>query len=265
MIEEETTGNGAATVLAKGYRADAVLTSEPTDERLVRANTGVMKFAVTVQGVPAHPLEVACGRSAIDIAIRVIDHLRRLEARWIAQRPAAPAELVAVNNPIALTIGTISGGEWLASVPSACRFEGRIGFYPGEDMPRREEELETCLADAFREDSFLANCPAPEIEWVGVKQSAFVLAPGGAAESCLSAAHALANPSGKPLESFLMPCYLDAAVFALHGGMTNLVYGPVAERIHAVDERVNLPSLLRVTKTIALFAAEWCGIEESQV
>ncbi|TIU69123.1 MAG: acetylornithine deacetylase, partial [Mesorhizobium sp.] len=45
------------------------------------------------------------------------------------------------------------------------------------------------------------------------------------------------------------------------GNMTSLVYGPVAEHIHAVDERVSLSSLLRVTKAIALFAASWCGIE----
>ncbi|RUU25955.1 DDE-type integrase/transposase/recombinase [Mesorhizobium sp. M6A.T.Ce.TU.016.01.1.1] len=53
-----------------------------------------------------------------------------------------------------------------------------------------------------------------------------------------------------------------AAVFALHGNMTNcLVYGPVAGHIHAIDGRVCLPSLLRVTKAIALFAADWCGVE----
>lgn len=60
-----------------------------------------------------------------------------------------------------------------------------------------------------------------------------------------------------------MPCYLDASVFARHGGMTSLVYGPVAEAIHAVDERVSLASLKHVTKTIALFAAAWCGVEDA--
>jgi acetylornithine deacetylase/succinyl-diaminopimelate desuccinylase-like protein len=52
-----------------------------------------------------------------------------------------------------------------------------------------------------------------------------------------------------------------AAVFAIHGGMPALVYGPVAENVHALDERVSLPSLSRVTKTIALFAAGWCGAD----
>lgn len=261
VIEEETTGNGAAMVLAKGFRADAVLIPEPTGEKVVSANTGVIKFAITVQGVPAHPLEVASGRSAIDIATRTIEHLRRLEQQWMAERPVARPEFADVGNPIALTIGTIAGGEWLASVPSECRFEGRIGFYPGDKAETRAASFENFVKDAFLSDPLLKACPEPEIEWVGVKQGGFVLSPGSEAESVLSAAHILADPSESELERFVMPCYLDAAVFALHGGMTSLVYGPVAENIHAVDERVSLSSMMRVTKAIALFAAAWCGVQ----
>ncbi|MER8970234.1 ArgE/DapE family deacylase [Mesorhizobium sp. M0808] len=261
VIEEETTGNGAAMVLAEGFRADAVLIPEPTDEKVVSANTGVMKFAITVQGVPAHPFEVAAGRSAIDIAIRTIEHLRQLEQEWIAEQPIAQPDFAGVDNPIALTIGTISGGEWLASVPSECRFEGRIGFYPGEMAEARAVRFESFLREAFLNDPQLKGCPEPEIEWVGVKQGGYVLAAGNEAEALLAKAHSLAASSERELQRFVMPCYLDAAVFALHGDMTSLVYGPVAENIHAIDERVSLPSLLRVTKAIALFAAAWCGIQ----
>ncbi|WP_081157696.1 ArgE/DapE family deacylase [Ensifer aridi] len=261
VIEEETTGNGAAMVLAEGFRADVVLIPEPTDEKVVSANTGVMKFAITVQGVPAHPFEVAAGRSALDIAIRTIEHLRRLEQEWIAERPFDQPDFAGVDNPIALTIGTISGGEWLASVPSECRFEGRIGFYPGETPEARAASFERFLREVFQNDPLLKGCPEPEIEWVGVKQGGFVLTPGSEAEALLATAHTLADSSGRELQRFVMPCYLDAAVFALHGDMTSLVYGPIAENIHAVDERVSLSSLMRITKAIALFAAAWCGVE----
>uniref|UniRef100_UPI000A0FAEF9 ArgE/DapE family deacylase n=1 Tax=Ensifer aridi TaxID=1708715 RepID=UPI000A0FAEF9 len=248
VIEEETTGNGAAMVLAEGFRADAVLIPEPTDEKVVSANTGVMKFAITVQGVPAHPFEVAAGRSAIDIAIRTIEHLRRLEQEWIAERSVARPDFAEVNNPVALTIGTIAGGEWLASVPSECRFEGRIGFYPGEAAETRAATFQSFLKQAFLTDPLLKGCPEPEIEWVGVKQGGFVLREGSEAEALLARAHTLADSSERDLQRFVMPCYLDAAVFALHADMTSLVYGPVAQNIHAADERVSLSSLMRVTK-----------------
>ncbi|MER8440149.1 ArgE/DapE family deacylase [Mesorhizobium sp. M1312] len=258
VIEEEITGNGSAMVLAEGFRADAVLIPEPTGEQVVSANTGIMKFTITVQGVPAHPFQVARGRSAIDIAFRTIEYLRQLEQEWIAQRPSDFAD---VDNAIALTIGTISGGEWIASVPSECRFEGRIGFYPGDKAEARVESFESFLRKAFLNDPELEGCPEPYIEWLGAKQGGYVLAEGSEAELLLAKAHSFANGSGTDLQRFIMPCYLDSAVFALHGNMTSLVYGPVAENIHAIDERVSIPSLLRVTKTIALFAAAWCGIK----
>ena len=40
-----------------------------------------------------------------------------------------------------------------------------------------------------------------------------------------------------------------------------MVYGPKAEDIHAFDERVELDSVRKVTQAIALFIAEWCGVE----
>ena len=49
----------------------------------------------------------------------------------------------------------------------------------------------------------------------------------------------------------------------VHGNIPALVYGPISENIHGIDERVSLSSLKRVTKTLALFAADWCGVQES--
>jgi len=260
VVEEEITGNGAAMALASGRIADAVLIPEPTDEKLVRANSGVIKFAITIDGTPAHPREVSGGVSALDAAVRVIELLRQLEARWNEERPTKPF-FDDVDNPAALTIGTINGGEWIASVPSSCRFDGRIGFYPGDDPHERVKEFEAFVAKVSAEDPLLGRCPKPVVEWVGVVHAGYTLAPGSDAEAVLARAHADANaPDMSPLQAYVMACYLDAAVYAIHGNIPSLVYGPIAENIHAIDERVSLSSLRRVTKTIALFAAGWCGV-----
>ena len=55
--------------------------------------------------------------------------------------------------------------------------------------------------------------------------------------------------------------YLDGRVFVLYDDCPCLVYGPVSHDIHAFDERVSLTSLQRVPGTIALFVANWCGLE----
>lgn len=44
VVEEECTGNGALACLVEGYTADAALIPEPVEERLVRANVGVLWF-----------------------------------------------------------------------------------------------------------------------------------------------------------------------------------------------------------------------------
>lgn len=92
-------------------------------------------------------------------------------------------------------------------------------------------------------------------------QAGYELPEGTDAETSLRAAHAAAH-AGADLRSYVMACYLDAAIFTVHGNIPSLVYGPIAENIHGIDERVSLSSLRRVTKTLALFAADWCGVQE---
>jgi len=99
------------------------------------------------------------------------------------------------------------------------------------------------------------------VDWVGVVHAGYTLAPGLEAETVLAEAHVAAHaPDASPFQAYVMAAYLDAAVYSVHGGIPSLVYGPIAENIHAIDERVSLPSLRRVTKAIALFAASWCGV-----
>ncbi|WP_432348638.1 ArgE/DapE family deacylase (plasmid) [Shinella yambaruensis] len=260
VVEEEITGNGAATLFAEGFTADAIVSPEPTDEQLVRANAGVIKFRLETKGRPAHPREPESGQSAIDLMIRLIGHLRRLEAEWIAERIGKPL-FEDLPNPVALTIGTITGGDWIASIPSDCVAEGRIGFYPGEDPRMRTAEVEAFIERIAAEDPAFAGENLVTLTWVGVVQAGYELPEGTDAETSLRAAHAAAH-AGAGLRSYVMACYLDATIFAVHGNIPSLVYGPIAENIHGIDERVSLSSLRRVTKTLALFAADWCGVQE---
>jgi acetylornithine deacetylase len=46
----------------------------------------------------------------------------------------------------------------------------------------------------------------------------------------------------------------------LYDKIPTLVYGPLSRNIHGIDEAVDLASVKRISKTIALFVARWCGI-----
>ena len=94
----------------------------------------------------------------------------------------------------------------------------------------------------------------------GFYAEGYVLEPGSDAETVLGRCHETAT--GSPLQSFMTPGYLDTRVYALYNKIPALCYGPKSENIHGFDERVSLQSLKRITATIALFIAEWCGVED---
>ena len=257
VVEEESTGNGALMAHLRGYRADAVLIPEPEQEMLVRANVGVLWFQVEVRGVPRHVREMGAGVNAIDAAYRVIAALREIEADWNS-RKAGRVHFENVPHPINLNIGKIEGGDWASSVPSWCRLDCRISIFPGVSAAEAAQEIEQRLAAFARRDSFLANNP-PAITFNGFHAEGYVQEPGTDAEAVLANAHQAAT--GSALQSFMSPSYLDARVHALYDKVPTLCYGPISENIHAFDERVSLASLKRITGAMALFIAEWCGLE----
>ena len=109
-----------------------------------------------------------------------------------------------------------------------------------------------------RQDSFLANNP-PKVTFNGFHTEGYVLEPGSEAENVLGRAHETAI--GEPLKSFMTAGYLDTRVYALYNQIPALCYGPISRNIHGFDECVSVSSLKRITQTMALFIAEWCGTE----
>lgn len=258
VVEEESTGNGALAAHLRGYRADAVLIPEPEDEALVRANTGVIWFTVEVRGKPVHVREMGAGANAIDATWRVVGALREVEARWNALR-TRHRHFEDEAHPINLNIGRIAGGDWASSVPAWARVECRISLYPGTRAADAAAEIEAAVAAFAAGDPFLAQSP-PVVTFNGFMAEGYVLEEGSEAEAVLGRAHERAT--GTPLTSFMSPSYLDTRVHALYEGVPALCYGPRAENIHGCDERVSLASVKRSTTAMALFVAEWCGVEK---
>jgi acetylornithine deacetylase len=262
VVEEECTGNGALACLQRGYRADAALIPEPFAERLVEAQVGVIWFQIQLTGLPVHVLEAGSGSNAIEAAIPLIAALRKLEARWNAPG-AKPTHFAHIDHPLNLNIGKINGGDWASSVPAWCVFDARMGVYPGQDMTKAQAEIEDCLAKAAAADPFLAKNP-PKVVYNGFMAEGYALADDDSprakdAISSLDRAHHAVT--GQALERFSVTATTDSRFFGLYADIPALVYGPTAEAIHGFNERVSLDSTRRITRSIALFIADWCGLE----
>ncbi len=155
-------------------------------------------------------------------------------------------------------LARIEGGDWTSSVPAWCTFDMRVSMFPGMEVAQVKREVEATIAQAAAQDPFLATHP-PQLVYHGFEAEGYVLAPGSDAQQMLETCHAAV--AGQVLPHVSSTGTTDARVFGLYAGIPSLVYGPWAENIHAFDERVSLESMRRVTKTIALFVAQWCGTE----
>jgi acetylornithine deacetylase len=256
VIEEECTGNGALACLARGYRGDAAIIPEPMGEHLLSAQVGVMWFQVKVRGRPAHVAVAGTGANAIEACFPLVQALHRMEHRWNAQgHPAFEGHA----HPVNFVLSRIEGGDWTSSVPAWCTFDMRIGLFPGMDLAQVRQQVEETIAAAAREDAFLSANP-PQVVYHGFQAEGWVLPQGSAAQQLLERCHA--QVTDEPLPQVASTGTTDARFFGLYQGIPALVYGPHAENIHAFDECVSLDSMRRVTQTIALFIAQWCGVEE---
>ena len=150
-------------------------------------------------------------------------------------------------------------GDWASSVPAWCRIDCRIALVPGVKAQAAAEEIEKKVAGYARNDAYLRE-HEPKVTWNGFYSEGYVLEPGSEAENVLARAHKRAT--GDDLGYQTSTAYLDARVYSLYDKIPALVYGPVSGDIHGMDEWVSIDSLKRVTTTMALFIAEWCGVEQ---
>jgi len=181
--------------------------------------------------------------------------LHELEAQWNAEKHEAFRD---VEHPLNFVVSKIEGGDWTSSVPAWCTFDVRIGLYPGMDLGWVRQQVEQAVASAAHHDPFLSNHP-PEVVYHGFQAEGYVLENADEPISVLESSHSAVF--GQPLERMAVTGTTDARFFGLYAGIPALVYGPIADSIHGFDERVDLASVNRITKSIALFIADWCGTE----
>lgn len=259
VIEEESTGLGALSTLQRGYRADLAVIPEPSDHAINRAQIGVLWFRVGVRGKPVHVAHAGEGSNAIMAVYDIISALKGLEAEWNARAANDPV-YGDVPHPLNFNAGKIKGGDWASSVPAWCDVDCRMGLLPGQDLDLAKAEIEACIAAASRDHAFLSNNP-PEVIWNGFQAEGYVLGEG--AEPGLEVmrrSHAAVFGADAVLAENKMTALTDTRFYGLYYGIPAFCYGVRAENIHGFDERVNIDSLRRTTEVLALFVAEWCGL-----
>lgn len=255
VIEEECTGNGSHSASLR-YDADAAIITEPTGGAFIQAHVGVLWFRVTIAGVSCHASHAWQGVNAISKAVPIIQALEALDAQLNTQ-PAHPA-FAGVDHPINLNIGVIQGGDWPSTVPGECELHCRLSFYPGQTVAETHEAIEKAIAAAAAADPWLREHP-PIVSYDGFGSAGSEVSMDEPSVRLLGAWHE--RIVGEPLRPVAGTGTDDMRYFNFHG-IPSGCYGPDGANLHAADEWLDIPSLVRTAKVLGAVMLDWCGVAE---
>ncbi len=255
VVEEECTGNGALACLVEGYTADAALITEPT-VGIMTGQMGVMWLALEVLGVPVHASVAHTGVTAIEFTTYLVGKLRALEEKW--NQPSERHPLFCNHeHPVNFNLGKLQGGEWASSVPTHCRADLRLGFYPGVTPAEVRTQVEALLKDAHAAHPAHASVQY-RIDYKGFQAEGLVVDMTEPVVTTLIDCHK-AIAGQEPAQAAFTGT-TDVKFFHLYGKIPSTCYGPQGGGFHGIDEWVSLDSMQEVTAVLALFIARWCGL-----
>lgn len=254
VVEEECTGNGTLQCILAGYTADAAIVAEPFGNGITTSQVGVLWFDVRVPGVPGHAGEERPGSNAIEQSYALMRALRGLEAE-LNVAPPPPFDRVA--HPIAMNVGVIRGGDWPSTAPGECVTSYRIALYPGTRIRDLQDRIEAVVAGVAAADPGFVE--APQVLYDGFASHGYSI--GDDAPLVAMLAGAFGRGTGAPPALVATTGTSDAGMLGLYGETPAVCFGPYAEQVHAVDERVYLPSIVQTAQVLGLFIADWCGLD----
>lgn len=257
-VGEEDGGLGALSTVLRGYKADAVLVTEPTRLALVTACEGSLVFRITITGRSAHAATRNEGVSALEKFIPLFYDLLAFERE--RNLTLGHPLYATFSNKVPVNVGVVRAGNWASTVPEHLEAEVRVGLLPGEELePFKKVVIDRIMATAAR-DTWLRAHP-PVITFFGGQ---FIAAETPAdAPFCAALREAHRRITGEPTTTEAVTYGADMRHFIAFGEMPCVMYGAGDIRLaHAPDEYIQVDELLTAIKVVATLLADWCGVAE---
>ena len=125
VIDEENAYRGVLNLIDELPEAHAAIVAEPTENLIVRANKGVLRWRITTHGKAAHSAKPHLGKSAIHEMAAVLSLIEKDNER-LAEK-CHP-----LVGPATCCVGTIEGGTQVNIVPDRCQISLDRRMLPGE-------------------------------------------------------------------------------------------------------------------------------------
>lgn len=244
VADEEVASIGMAEVL-RHVRADAAVVTEATELRVCLAHRGFSWVEVETLGVAAHGSRFDLG---IDANMRMGRFLARLDRLEQELRARPPHSLV---GPPSLHAAVLRGGTGTSTYADRCRLEVERRTIPGETEEQVLAELRAITDALAAEDETFRATVRPMLTRASFevdRHAPIVDAVLGAATSVLGAAPEVIGE----------PYWMDAALLS-EAGIDTVVIGPRGAGAHALEEWVDLSSVVQLADILALAARQFCA------
>ncbi len=251
VVEEEVGGNGTLAMTRRGEKADACIVMEPTEMRILSSVRGAVWFRVVCTGKPGHSGRAGDTVSALKMAIRVIEILEGYHARLLAASRGIPI-FDPFPNPMPITFGKLSAGDWPATAPARATVEGVLGLLPNKTRYQVMDEMREAIRNEG--DEWLREHSQLEFMY---RHDAHVLDAGHPLVTGLRECCQEADGSG---EVTAMTASCDSWFYNNQLGIPTVVFGPGSLRFaHSNEEHIRMDDIAQGAVILARFMERWCG------
>lgn len=255
-VGEEDGGLGALSTVLRGYRADAVLVTEPTELALVTACEGSLVFRITIKGRGAHAATRDEGVSALEKFIPLFSELQHFERERNASLKHPLYDAFA--NKVPVNVGVVKAGNWASTVPEVLEAEVRVGLLPGEELDAFKRLVSDRIQAAAARDPWLRQHP-PVITFFGGQFIAAETPMDAPICEAIRQAHRAAT--GTTVRTEGVTYGADMRHFIAFGGMPCVMYGAGDIKLaHGPDEYLPIEDLQTAVRTVANLLVDWCEV-----
>lgn len=245
VVDEEYASIGTEAI-AKRWKADAAIVTEPTELEICTAHKGFAWFTVETSGVAAHGSRPDLG---VDAIVKMGKVLIGLEALEDGLRSSGIKHRLLGTGSVHAAL--IEGGQEWSSYPERCRLAVERRTVPGETLELLEAELATILASITDSDpDFRATVQT------GLAREPFEISEDEPIVRTLWS-HARATLGHEPGFGGASG-WMDSALLAA-AGIPTVVFGPGGEGAHAVVEWSDLTQMEQCVEILAAIAADFCA------
>jgi len=250
VIEEETGGNGTLAMVRTGETADCCINLDGGGG-IFTSVRGAVWFSGTVYGRAGHSGSAQTTVSALKMAIEAMRIIEEYHDELLAETHHDDPLFSPLPNPMRVTFGELTAGDWPAMAPQKAVFKGVFGLLttPKEEVMREMVERVKTRGPSWLRDNFemtfeyrhdLSRIDS-SLPFVGILKESF-------------------NALGVDFYVKGFPASADTCFYTNIAGIPAVMTGMgQVETAHTAFEYIVLDDLATESAVMLRFIREWCG------